>query len=80
MGISGNIQNNHPTAQAIDMYAEGYDARGKQVAWTFDAHIVGQRERQLENGETGAFILTLNYSGNIKSIRIYASNFDIYQP
>jgi hypothetical protein len=78
--ISGNIQNNHPTTQAIDMHADGYDAKGKQVAWTFDAHIVGQREIQLENGETGAYVLTLNYSGNIKAIRIYASNHDIYQP
>jgi len=78
--ISGNIQNNHPTTQAIDMHADGYDAKGKQVAWTFDAHILGQREIQLENGETGAYVLTLNYSGNIKAIRIYASNHDIYQP
>ena len=78
--ISSNIQNNHPTTQVIDMYADGYDAKGKQVAWTFDAHIVGQREIQLENRETGAYVLTLNYSGNIKAIRIYASNHDIYQP
>ena len=78
--ISGNIQNNHPTTQAVDMHADGYDAKGKQVAWTFDAHIVGQREIQLENGETGAYVLTLNYSGNIKDIRIYARNHDIYQP
>ena len=78
--ISGNIQNNHPTTQAIDMHADGYDAKGKQVAWTFDAHIVGQREIQLENGETGAYILILNYSGNVKSFRIYASNSSVPPP
>jgi hypothetical protein len=78
--ISGNIQNNHPTTQTISMYADGYDAKGKQIVWTFDAHIVGQREIQLENGETGAYVLTLNYSGNIKSIRIYANNYDQVPP
>ena len=78
--LSGNIQNNHPTKQEIDMYADGYDTKGKQVAWTFDAHIVGQREIQLENGETGAYILTLNFAENIKSIRIFASNHSIPPP
>jgi hypothetical protein len=78
--ISGNIQNNHPTTQAIDMHADGYDAKGKQVAWTFDAHIVGQREIQLENGETSAYVLTLNYSGNIKSIRIFGNNYAVTPP
>jgi hypothetical protein len=78
--LSGNIQNNHPTKQKIDMYADGYDAKGKQVAWTLDAHIVGQREIQLENGETGAYILILNYSGNVKSFRIYASNSSVPPP
>jgi hypothetical protein len=78
--ISGNIQNNHPTTQAIDMHADGYDAKGKQVAWTFDAHIVGQREIQLENGETGAYVLILNYSGNIKSIRIFGNNYAVTPP
>ena len=78
--ISGNIQNNHPTKQKIDMYADGYDAKGKQVAWTLDAHIVGQREIQLENGETGAYVLTLNYSGNIKSIRIFGNNYAVTPP
>ena len=78
--ISGNIQNNHPTTQAIDMHADGYDAKGKQVAWTFDAHILGQREIQLENGETSAYVLTLNYSGNIKSIRIFGNNYAVTPP
>jgi hypothetical protein len=62
------------------MHADGYDAKGKQVAWTFDAHIVGQREIQLENGETGAYVLILNYSGNIKSIRIFGNNYAVTPP
>jgi hypothetical protein len=74
--VSGSIQNNHQENKEIAMYAEGYDETGKQVAWTLDAaHIAGQIGLHLETGATGEFTLHLNSTQNIKSIRIFASNY-----
>lgn len=79
--VSGSIQNKHPENKEIAMYAEGYDAEGKQVAWTLDAaHIVGQIGRHLEKDETGQFTLHLNIADNLKSIRIFANNYSITPP
>jgi hypothetical protein len=79
--VKGSIQNNHPTNKEILMYAEGRDKTGKQVAWTLDAAgIVGQLGLHLETGETDQFTLHLNFAENIKSIRIFANNYDITPP
>jgi hypothetical protein len=79
--VSGSIQNKHPENKEIAMYAEGYNAEGKQVAWTLDAaHIVGQIGRHLEKDETGQFTLHLNIADNLKSIRIFANNYSITPP
>ncbi len=34
----------------------------------------------LETGETSEFILHLNFTENVKSIRIYASNYSVPPP
>jgi hypothetical protein len=74
--VSGTIQNEHPTYNKITMHAEGYDKTGKQVAWTLDAgSIMGQIGLHLEKGETGEFTVHLNFSEDIKSVRIFASNY-----
>ena len=79
--VSGTVQNNHPTNKEIMMYAEGYDVTGKQIAWTHDASsIVGQIGFRLESEETGMFTIHLNFDENIKSIRIYASNYNQIPP
>jgi hypothetical protein len=79
--VSGSIQNKHPENKEIAMYAEGYDAEGKQVAWTLDAaHIVGQIGIHLEKDKTGQFTLHLNIADNLKSIRIFANNYSITPP
>jgi hypothetical protein len=79
--VSGNVQNKSNENTYIAMYAEGYDAAGKQVSWTLDAaHIVGQILLHLENEETGQFTLHLNIADNIKSIRIFANNYAIVPP
>jgi len=42
------------------------------VAWTLDSSgIIGQVGLQLETGQTGPFILHLNFSDKIKSIRLF---------
>ena len=63
------------------MYAEGYDEAGKQIAWTLDAdHIAGQIGLYLGYGETGEFTLHLNLSDGIRTIRIYANNYNVAPP
>ena len=79
--LSGNIQNNQRTNKEIAIYADGYDAKGEQVAWTLDgAHIVGQIGLHLETGETGQFILHMNFAKNIKAISIFANTYPITPP
>jgi len=79
--VSGSIQNNHKQNKEIAMYAEGYDATGKQVSWTLDAApFLGCIGLHLENDETGQFTLHLNMADNIKSIRIFANNYSITPP
>ena len=79
--ISGTIQNKHEENDEIDMWAEGYDETGKEVAWTLDAaHLPGHIGLHLENDETGQFTLHLNMADNIKSIRLFANNYPITPP
>lgn len=79
--VCGTIQNKHRQNTYIALYAEGYDAQGKQVSWTLDdAHIQGQILLQLETEEKGQFILHLNLDKNIKSIRIFVNNYDELPP
>ncbi len=79
--VSGIIQNNHAQNKEIAMYAEGYDAAGKQVALTLDsAHITGQIGLHLEIGETGNFTLHLNYAESTKSIYVFANNYPVTPP
>ena len=79
--VCGTIQNKHRQNTYITLDAEGYDAKGQQVSWTLDAaHIPGQIALQLETEEKGQFILHLNIDKNIKSIRIFANNYDELPP
>jgi len=79
--VSGHIQNRHEENCEIAMYAEGYDEAGEQVAWTLDAaHIAGQIGLHLEYEETGEFILHLNLSENVRTIRILANNYSVTPP
>jgi hypothetical protein len=79
--VSGSIQNQHQENKEIAMYAEGYDAAGKQVAWTLDAaHIAGQIGLHLEKEATGRFTLHLNLAEDMRSIRIFANNYSITPP
>jgi len=72
------VQNNSKVNTHIQLYASGYDAAGKQVAWTLDSSgIVGQIGLQMETGQTGSFILHLNFSDKIKSIRLFCSNYAV---
>lgn len=78
--INGTIQNNDQINKYITLYAEGYDTKGKQVVWTLDAYIQGYIVIHLETGETSEFTLHLNFTENVKSIRIYASNYGVPPP
>jgi hypothetical protein len=75
--VNGTIRNEHTANMYISMFAEGYDGKGKQVAWTLDAtHISGQILRYLDNDETGEFTIFLNTAENIETIRIFANSYD----
>jgi hypothetical protein len=74
--VSGSIQNKQHATIDIQIYAEGYDETEKQVAWTLinaqDAYLIDFR---LDAEETSEFTLRLDFSENIRSIRIYAERY-----
>lgn len=79
--VSGTIQNKHETYEYLTMYAEGYDNTGNPVAITLDSGpIQGLIGLHLETDETGEFTLHLNFTENLKLIRIYASTYEIMPP
>jgi len=79
--VSGTIQNNHKENIWISMWAEGCDETGEVVGWTLDySHLMGRILLDLETGETGEFVIHMNYAYNINSIGIYANNYPIVPP
>ena len=78
--VSGTIQNKHKENTWIDMWAEGYDKSGEQVAWTLDdAHLSGHILLNLETDEKGEFTIHLNYSEDV-FVRFYANNYPVPPP
>lgn len=79
--VSGTIQSKNRGYCEIGLYAEGYDAAGKQVSWTLDASgIAGQVGLSLEYGQTTEFTLHLNMASNIKAVRIFATPYSKASP
>jgi hypothetical protein len=79
--VSGSVQNNSKVNKEITLYAVGYDAAGKEIAWTLDSvKVNGQIGLHIENGQTGTFSLHLNYSDNIKAVRLFCSNYAVTPP
>ncbi len=77
---SGSVQNNGPNPE-ITVYANGFDSSGKQVAWTLDqSSLAGRIGLHLQKGESGEFTLHLNYSGEIKSIQVFADTYQTTPP
>jgi hypothetical protein len=79
--INGSIQNTRSSNIEIEMYAEGYDANGKQVSWTLDyVHNEGRISLHLEKEQIGNFTLHLNMNNAIKSLRIFANSYPVASP
>jgi len=79
--VNGSIQNTRNSNIEIEMYAEGYDANGKQVSWTLDyVHNEGQISLHLEKEQLCNFTLHLNMDDSIKSLRIFAYDYDEVPP
>jgi len=74
--VTGSVRNEYRESEEVVIYALGYDAKGRQVAWTLDsAYIYGQTALHLEYGEAGQFTLHLNVAENLACIRIFAGNY-----
>ncbi len=76
----GTVQNNGPNPE-ITIYANGLDATGNQVVWTLDrSSIAGRIGLHFKKGDSGEFTLHLNYSGDIKSIHVFADTYQTAPP
>ncbi len=79
--IRGTVRNDHEANKEIALYARGYDQAREQVGWTLDAsHTLGQIGLHLNKGETGQFVLHMNFSHDTTCIRIFASSYALAPP
>lgn len=78
--VTLSIQNTHPEYKIIGINASGYDSSGVQVAHTLDDILHGMAWTQLEYQEIGEITLHLNFSNNIKLIKIFGNNYQYPVP
>ncbi len=74
--VSGELEyvrGHGPSRAILALYAEGYDSEGEQVAWTLDsAHIAGQSQLELQQGNAEPFTLHLNFAETLRVVEIHA--------
>jgi hypothetical protein len=70
----------HLGYKIVGISAKGYDASGVQVAQTLDDVLHAMVWTQLEYQEIGEITLHLNFSKNIKLIKIFGNNYQYPVP
>ena len=78
--VTLSIQNMHLGYKIVGISAVGYDASGVQVAQTLDDVLHAMVWTQLEYQEIGEITLHLNFSKNIKLIKIFGNNYQYPVP
>ncbi len=80
LSLTLTIQNTHQEYKIVGISAVGYDTSGVQVAGTLDDVLHAMAWTQLEYQEIGEITLHLNFSKNIKSIKIFGNNYQYPVP
>lgn len=80
LSLTLTIQNTHPEYKIVGISAVGYDTSGVQIALTLDDILHAMVWTQLEYQEIGEITLHLNFSKNIKSIKIFGNNYQYPVP
>ena len=80
LSLTLSIQNTHQEYKIIGISAVGYDESGVQVARTLDDVLHAIAWTQLEYQEIGEITLHLNFSKNIKLIKIFGNNYQYPVP
>ncbi len=75
--VTGRIENQHEEAEEVTLRADGYDENGDIVSGTLDSdRISGVLGLDVEPGETGEFVLHMNPSERLRTIRLFGSVYE----
>jgi len=75
--VRGRIENQHEEAEEITIRAVGYDENENIVSGTLDSdRIPGVLGMDVDPGEIGEFVLHMNPSDRLRTIRIYGSVYE----
>ena len=80
LSVALTITNNHPTYKIIGISAVGYDASGVQVAHTLDDVVHRMARTQLGYQETGNITVHMNFTNNVKLIKLFGNTFQYPPP
>ena len=75
--VAGRIENQHNEESEVILHAYGYDEDGDIVAATLDSYrLPGAIGLDVDPGEKGDFLLHMNPSERLRTIRLYTSIFE----
>ena len=79
--VSGSFTNTSNSALQVSCFATGFNADGKEVAWTVDSGpIMGILAMTIQAGSTGYFTLHLNWDSEVNSVIISAHSYSTATP
>lgn len=75
--VSGQVKSHEQETREISMFALGFDEDGEFVAETLDrrARVAGYVSFDMEPGQTCEFVLHINPSNEIRTIRVFGSSY-----
>ncbi|MBN1152746.1 MAG: hypothetical protein JXA58_05995 [Dehalococcoidia bacterium] len=74
--VAGHIENHGDKMLEIGMFARGYDENGVWVAETLDSEgVLGSITFEIEPGETREFLLHMNPSDAMHTIRVFGGSY-----
>jgi len=75
--VAGRVENHHEEESEVILHAYGYDEDGDIVARILDSYCLpGALGLDVDPGEKGDFLLHMNPSERLRTIRLYASIFE----
>jgi hypothetical protein len=81
MSVYGSLTNTSSTGLQVSFFSTGFNANGKEVAWTLDAGpIMGVLAMTIQAGSTRYFTLHLNWTPETTLVRVSAHSYTTLVP
>ncbi len=75
--VLGDMRNDTDEDLYVDLWAEGFDTRESQVAWSISSGtIIGHVQYYIPHQSSESFEITLNWAEDVQLIKIIAHSYD----